>query len=119
MTHTDIAIIGGGLVGASMACALAPLISRYGLDVTVIEPSPMHQTRQPQLSFDDRSSAIAYGSRRCFESLGVWEGMQEKACPITSIHVSQRGYLGVTRLSCRDTHTEALGYVIGNRWMDH
>ncbi|EWG99817.1 hypothetical protein Q427_22860 [Halomonas sp. BC04] len=57
----DIAIVGGGLVGASLACALAPLIERHGLRVAVIEAAPMLDSASApwQPSFDARSSAIA------------------------------------------------------------
>ncbi|MCM5704636.1 2-octaprenyl-6-methoxyphenyl hydroxylase [Larsenimonas salina] len=119
MSHTDIAIIGGGLVGASLACALAPLIERHGLTVTIIEPAGLSAPTTPQPSFDDRSSAIAYGSARYFGALGLWPAMSERASPIRTIHISQRGYLGATRLSHRDVGTTALGYVLRNRWMGH
>lgn len=119
VAQVDIAIVGGGLVGASLACALAPLIERAGLRVAVIEPAPLalekSDTYQP--SFDERSSAIAYGSRRHFERMGLWEHLSVHAEPIHDIHVSQRGRLGVTRLSTQEAGLDALGYVIPNAWM--
>ncbi|MDR9438262.1 MAG: 2-octaprenyl-6-methoxyphenyl hydroxylase [Halomonas sp.] len=118
-SQVDIAIIGGGLVGASLGCALAALVERAGLRVAVIEAAPL----QPQLdepwqpSFDARASAIAGGSARHFTHLGVWERMAEMAAPIRTIHVSERGRLGVTRLRAAELGVEALGYVIPNAWM--
>lgn len=117
--RVDIAIIGGGLVGASLGCALAPLIRRSGLSVAVIEaaalPNADLDTYQP--SFDARASAIAHGSRMHFQTLGVWPSLAREAQPIATIHVSERGRLGATRLSAAELGVEALGYVMPNAWM--
>lgn len=119
LTH-DIVIVGGGLVGASLGCALAPLIERYGWRVAVIESSPV--TLQPQEtawqpSFDARASAIAEGSAQRFQQLGVWDAMRVEATPIKRIHISERGRLGATRLSADELGVAALGHVIPNAWM--
>ncbi|MGP9593803.1 MULTISPECIES: 2-octaprenyl-6-methoxyphenyl hydroxylase [unclassified Halomonas] len=116
----DIVIVGGGLVGASLGCALAPLIERYGWRVAVIESSPL--TAQSlesawQPSFDARASAIAEGSAQHFQQLGVWEAMHVEATPIRRIHISERGRLGATRLSADELGVAALGHVIPNAWM--
>ncbi|RUR31070.1 2-octaprenyl-6-methoxyphenyl hydroxylase [Vreelandella nanhaiensis] len=118
-TH-DIVIVGGGLVGASLGCALAPLIERYGWKVAIIEASsineaPLEESWQP--SFDARASAIAEGSAQRFRQLGVWEAMQTEATPIQHIHISERGRLGSTRLSASEMGVDALGHVIPNAWM--
>ncbi|MDW7748744.1 2-octaprenyl-6-methoxyphenyl hydroxylase [Halomonas sp.] len=117
--RVDIAIIGGGLVGASLGCALAALVERAGLRVAVIEAAtlPPQQAGPWQPSFDARASAIAGGSARHFASLGVWDRMAEMAAPIRTIHVSERGRLGVTRLRAAELGVEALGHVIPNAWM--
>lgn len=119
VSSVDVAIVGGGLVGASLACALAPLIERTGLRVAVIEAAPLSLKGRPtyQPSFDERSSAIAYGSRLHFEEMGLWASLAEHAEPIHDIHVSQRGRMGVTRLSAAEMNVDALGYVIPNAWM--
>ncbi|WP_017429091.1 2-octaprenyl-6-methoxyphenyl hydroxylase [Vreelandella jeotgali] len=119
LTH-DLVIVGGGLVGASLGCALAPLMERYGLRVAIIEAaplpaSPQHEAWQP--SFDARASAIAEGSAERFRRLGVWSEMRREAAPIRHIHISERGRLGATRLDARDVNVEALGHVIPNAWM--
>jgi len=118
-SQVDVAVIGGGLVGASLGCALAPLIEQDGLRVAVIEAAPLQPCqREPwQPSFDARASAIAAGSARHFASLGVWARMSELATPIRTIHISERGRLGVTRLRAPELGVEALGHVIPNAWM--
>ncbi|TFH87593.1 2-octaprenyl-6-methoxyphenyl hydroxylase [Billgrantia azerbaijanica] len=115
----DIAIVGGGLVGASLAGALAPLIARHDLRVAVIEAAPMLDAAQApwQPSFDARASAIAAGSAERFRAMGVWETMVEQAAPIRRIHVSERGRLGATRLAADELGQAALGHVVPNAWM--
>lgn len=117
--EVDIAIVGGGLVGASLACALAPLMERYRLKVAVIEATPMLDTATApwQPSFDARSSAIAQGSAERFRAMGLWPAMAEQAAPIERIHVSEKGRLGVTRLTAAELGQPALGYVLANAWM--
>lgn len=119
LTH-DIVIVGGGLVGASLGCALAPLIERYGWRVAIIESAPLAVQPQEttwQPSFDARASAIAEGSAQRFQQLGVWEAMRGEATPIKRIHISERGRLGATRLSADELGVAALGHVIPNAWM--
>lgn len=106
----DVLIIGGGLAGASLACALA----NTSLHVAVIEAVPLKASNQP--SYDDRTTALAYSSRRIFEGIGVWQDIQKQgACPINQIHISDRGHFGFTRLHAKEAGLEALGYVAVNR----
>ena len=105
----DVVIIGGGMVGASLACALAE--SRYL--VAMLEARPFGQPGQP--SYDERTIALAYGSKRIFEGLGIWSCIEESATPIKSIHVSERGRFGVARFLSAEEDVEALGYVVPSR----
>jgi 2-octaprenyl-6-methoxyphenol hydroxylase len=107
----DVAIAGGGLVGASLALALAQLQLR----VVMIEASPFGTDGQP--SFDERTTALSNGSRRIFEGLGVWPLLARDATPIRRIHVSDRGRFGFARISAQEQGLEALGYVVVNRLM--
>jgi len=106
----DIVIIGGGLVGASLACALA----EQPLRIAVIEAVPFNSDSQP--SYNDRTVALGYGSRRIFEGIGIWSAVAELgATAIEKIHVSDRGHMGKTRLDCADEGLDALGYVVETR----
>ena len=107
----DVAIAGGGLVGASLALALAQL----QLKVALIEAAPFGAADQP--SFDDRSTALSNGSRRIFEALGVWPLIEREATAIRRIHVSDQGRFGFTRIDAREQGLNALGFVVVNRVM--
>jgi len=101
----DLLIIGGGMVGASLVHALR----RLPLRVAVVEASAPGAAHP---SFDARGIALAQGSKRIFDGLGLWQALQsEGATAITNIHVSDRGRFGSARLSARDEGVEALGYV--------
>ena len=84
----DIVIIGGGMVGASLALQLDHY-SQGNLAIRVVERQPFSRdTYQP--SFDARSSALSYGSRLIFEKLGLWPNLSRQLTPINTIHVSER-----------------------------
>lgn len=119
-TVFDIAIIGGGMVGASLACALIPAIKEFGLKVALIESYPFPQNDGEVLyqpSYDDRSTALSYGSRCLLQQLGVWGKLSEHVTPIEHIHVSDKGRFGAARLHAAEHGIDALGYVIENAWL--
>jgi 2-octaprenyl-6-methoxyphenol hydroxylase len=105
----DVAIAGGGMVGLSLAAALAEL----PLDVVVIEPVAPESAEQP--SFDSRTTALSSGSRRVLEGIGVWPALADRATPIRRIHVSERGVFGTAILEAGEQGLAALGYTIENR----
>ena len=105
----DVAVCGGGLVGATLALALAEL----ALDVVLIEAHPFGTFGQP--SFDDRTTALSNGSRRIFGALRVWPLLEREATAIRRIHVSDRGRFGFARLDAAEQGLSALGFVVVNR----
>ncbi|MCY1290153.1 2-octaprenyl-6-methoxyphenol hydroxylase [compost metagenome] len=117
MTRCDLAIIGGGLVGASLALALQDEARARGWRIVLIEPFAPGAGYQP--SYDARSTALSYGSRQIYERLGVWAQIAARAEPIEEIHVSDRGRFGATRLRAEDEGVPALGYVAENAWLGH
>ncbi len=105
----DIAICGGGLVGATLALALKQL----NFNVLLIEAHAPQAQAHP--SFDDRTTALSNGSRRVLEALNVWSLVAREATPIKRIHVSDRGRFGFARLDAAEQGIDALGFVITNR----
>ncbi len=106
----DVAIVGGGLVGNSLACAL----SQTFLRVVLVEAVPFKSDAQP--SYSERMIALSQGSKRILSTLGVWpEVIARDATPIKSIHISDRGHSGFTRLRNSDAGVAALGYVVPAR----
>ncbi len=106
----DVIIVGGGLVGASLAHALAPL----DLKVALLEAVDFRSSAQP--SYDDRMLALAQGSKRILDTMGIWpEVISRGASAIKSIHISDRGHPGFTRLEHEQFDVEALGYVVSAR----
>ncbi|HHH43044.1 MAG TPA: 2-octaprenyl-6-methoxyphenyl hydroxylase [Gammaproteobacteria bacterium] len=104
-TEVDVLIVGGGLVSASLACALG----QAGVRVCMVEASPLRTDLPP--GYDERSIALAQGSQRIFSGLGLWPTLQDRVCPIHTIHVSDRGHFGFTRLRREEEGVPALGYV--------
>ena len=115
--HYDIAIVGGGMVGASLALALAqaPLARPLRIGLFEAFALPQHPDAPLQPSYDARSTALAYGSRRLLEQLGVWSALAAQVEPIRRIEVSDRGHFGATRLDASEQRVPALGYVVENR----
>jgi len=105
----DIVIAGGGMVGASLALALAGLPLR----TLVVEAMPPADSAQP--SYDDRATAIAESSRRILEGIGCWATLEPGAAPIREVHVSERGAFGITRLRAAEHGLSSFGHVVENR----
>ncbi len=109
MREVDVIIVGGGMVGASFALALAG----SGLEVMLIESVAPGAGTQP--SFDDRTTALGNASRRIFAALSVWPDIVPHAAAIRTIHVSDAGRFGFARLNASEQGIEAFGYVVTNR----
>ena len=105
----DLIIAGGGMVGASLAVALAPLPLR----TLVVEATPPADVAQP--SYDDRATAISESSRRILEGIGCWQALAGSAAAIREVHVSERGAFGATRLRAAEHGLQSFGYVVENR----
>jgi len=108
-TAFDVVVAGGGMVGASLAAALASI----PLKVLVVEPFPPRSEGQP--SYDDRATAVSEGSRRILEAIGCWDRVVSRAAPIRNIHVSERGRFGATRMRAGEHGLESFGHVVENR----
>ncbi|WP_271271921.1 2-octaprenyl-6-methoxyphenyl hydroxylase [Aliamphritea hakodatensis] len=118
-SHYDIVIVGGGMVGASLAAALIQASQTLGLKIAIIEAHALPESAVEgyQPSYDARSTALAYGSRVIYERMGLWDTLQTHLAAISDIHVSDQGRFGMTRLHAADENVPALGYVVENRWL--
>lgn len=105
----DIVIAGGGMIGSSLAAALAPLPLR----LAVVEAVATGAADQP--SFDDRSTALSRSSQRMFEAMGLWPDIVAASTPVRRIHVSDKGRFGFAHIDAVQQNVEALGYVVINR----
>src|SRR5690606_30492864 len=79
----DVAIVGGGPVGLTLALALSGSMS--GLQVALLDRRPF------AIPHDQRASAIAAGARRLFETLGVWPAVADEAQPIRQMKITDSG----------------------------
>jgi 2-octaprenyl-6-methoxyphenol hydroxylase len=96
-------IVGGGPVGSVFALAL----QQQNIPFTMLEARAKGASHN-----DKRALALSYGSRLILEKLGVWDDVESHATAINSIHISQRGGLGRTKLSAAEHDLPALGYVV-------
>lgn len=101
----DVAIVGGGLVGASLAIAL----DRLGLDVALVEATPPGAL--PAV-FDERNLSFAEATVNALTALGVMARLRTPPSPIRRIHVSRQGDFGRVRLDAAEYGREAFGAVV-------
>jgi 2-octaprenyl-6-methoxyphenol hydroxylase len=99
----DIVVVGGGLVGASLAIALAP----SGKRITLIEAAAPPKSAP---AWEEREIALNVVSRRIYQGLGIWDRMAPEATPILVTHISERGRFGVARFTAEEAGEEALGW---------
>jgi 2-octaprenyl-6-methoxyphenol hydroxylase len=110
-SRCDAAVLGGGLVGLSVAAALG----QAGLSIVVVDrEKPTVAAADP---FDGRGSAIAWGSAQALRGIGLWSLVERHAAPIEEIRVSD----GESRLFLHYDHREVggnpLGFIIENRFI--
>ncbi len=111
----DLVVVGAGMVGASFCCALENLLRESPISVLVIEAIAPNNGLVKQSSFDARSTALSFGSRKIFEEFAVWQELGAAVSAIDEIQVSDRGRLGAVSLSAQEQKVDALGYVVENK----
>lgn len=121
-THgeTGLVIIGGGMVGISLALLLADRLPQ--LPVTLLESVCLPASAAGEMppytpSFDARNTALSRRTVQAFADLGLWAQLQPHATPIHRIHVSDRGHFGFARLDAAEEQVESFGQVIENAWL--
>lgn len=113
----DIAIIGGGMVGASLALLLARQNPAWQIALLDAQPFSDSDTQHFQPSFDSRSTAIAYGSVEILQDLGVWQTLSQHATAISQVHVSDASHFMGGLIDAHAYGLDAVGYVIPNAWI--
>lgn len=105
----DIAIVGGGLAGASLAVALASL----GYDIKVIEAVAARSVQQP--SYDDRTLAISHSSCRILSGIDLWELLEADATAIRRIYITELARPGRVVLDSAEMGLTEFGHVVEAR----
>jgi len=105
----DIAIVGGGLVGASLACALAPL----GIKIALLEAVALRAAGQP--SYDDRTLALSASSCKILQGLGIWPALAGNATPIREIQVREYQSPGRVIMDPSELGLDRFGHVVEAR----
>jgi len=105
----DVAIVGGGLSGTTMAA----ILGTAGLRVALIERNAPSALEQP--AYDGRTTAITFGSRRIMEKGGLWEALASSACPIDDIRVADGRSPLFLHFDSREVGDSPFGWIIENR----
>jgi 2-octaprenyl-6-methoxyphenol hydroxylase len=109
LKNFDIVIVGSGMIGTSLALALAPL----NLNIAIVESIKAENSKHP--SFDDRSTALSRSTQRMLMAMDLWNEIIIASSPIKHIHVSDKGRFGFSHIDAKEEGVEALGYVVINR----
>lgn len=105
----DVVIIGGGLVGGTLAVALA----QQNFKVAVIDRESPEELLKPDL--DGRTTAVSYGSKLIFDQLGIWDKVEHAAEPILDIRVFERDSPWAIYYNHQDVGNAPMGYIVENR----
>ena len=106
LIQCDVAISGGGPVGLMLALGLA----QQGFQIVLAEA--FVPSADAPNSFDGRVLALSHGSMLILKKLNIWNDLVEYITEIHHVHVSQKGYLGLTKLHAEEVDVPALGYSI-------
>ncbi|MFC5437272.1 2-octaprenyl-6-methoxyphenyl hydroxylase [Rhodanobacter umsongensis] len=109
LNEPGVLIIGGGLVGASLAIAL----DTAGVAATLVETAAPRADAQP--SYDERNLALARATVNGLDAIGVWRHAAARATPIRHIHVSRAGEFGSARIDADRQGVDALGWTLPAR----
>ncbi|MCT8088926.1 2-octaprenyl-6-methoxyphenyl hydroxylase [Acinetobacter kookii] len=114
----EVIIVGGGMVGLSLALMLAKANIAVKLLEAIKYPNYDDANLVPyHSSFDARNSALSRRSVQIYQELGLWNSLQEHATPILEVHITEQGSFGKARLKAEQEKVESFGQVIENAWL--
>lgn len=114
----EVIIVGGGMVGLSLALMLAKANMGVKLLEAIKYPNYDDANLAPyHSSFDARNSALSRRSVQIYQELGLWNALQEHATPILEVHITEQGSFGKARLKAEQEKVESFGQVIENAWL--
>lgn len=114
----EVIIVGGGMVGLSLALMLAKANIAVKLLEAIQYPNYDDANLAPyHSSFDARNSALSRRSVQIYQELGLWDALQEHAVPILEVHITEQGSFGKARLQAEQEKVESFGQVIENAWL--
>ncbi|ENX58928.1 MULTISPECIES: 2-octaprenyl-6-methoxyphenyl hydroxylase [Acinetobacter] len=114
----QVIIVGGGMVGLSLALMLAKSNIAVKLLEAVKYPNFDDENVAPyHSSFDARNTALSRRSVQIYQKLGLWEALQQHATPILQVHITEQGSFGKARLVAEQEKVESFGQVIENAWL--
>ena len=114
----EVIIVGGGMVGLSLALMLAKQNIAVKLLEAIKYPNYDDENLAPyHSSFDARNTALSRRSVQIYNELGLWSSLQEHATPILQVHITEQGSFGKARLVAEQEKVESFGQVIENAWL--
>ena len=114
----EVIIVGGGMVGLSLALMLAKINIAVKLLEAIKYPNYDDENLAPyHSSFDARNSALSRRSVQIYQELGLWNALQEHATPILEVNITEQGSFGKARLKAEQEKVESFGQVIENAWL--
>ena len=114
----EVIIVGGGMVGLSLALMLAKAKIAVKLLEAIQYPNYEDADLAPyHSSFDARNSALSRRSVQIYQELGLWDVLQQHATPILQVHITEQGSFGKARLLAEQEKVENFGQVIENAWL--
>lgn len=114
----EVIIVGGGMVGLSLALMLAKANIAVKLLEAIKYPDYDDANLAPyHSSFDARNSALSRRSVQIYQELGLWHALQAHATPILEVHITEQGSFGKARLKAEQEKVESFGQVIENAWL--
>ncbi len=114
----EVIIVGGGMVGLSLALMLAKTNIAVKLLEAIKYPNYDDANLAPyHSSFDARNSALSRRSVQIYQELGLWNALQAHATPILEVNITEQGGFGKARLKADQEKVECFGQVIENAWL--